>query len=114
MKYKVEKCFQIINDMMIYCYSLGGKDFQLDFQPSEDTCKIVLKTAIDHLSEDTLEELQTGLEQRRQQEVEGMYWAITYDVDSPCEPTLLGMMLDESTATYEDGILTIKAERNHG
>jgi hypothetical protein len=113
MKYKVEKCFQILTDLMTYCHSLGAKRYHLDFHPDVKECEILVQAEIDEIPEEVLEELKVAFEQQRQQEVEEMYWAISYDADSPCEPTLLGMMLDNSAVTYENKILTIRATRKN-
>lgn len=111
MKHKVEKCVQLIQDLMIYYYGLGAENIKVDFTPSEESCKIGVSGKIKDLSKETFHEIEKAFRQTRRHDVEELYWAITYDVDSPCEVTQLGMLFDESKVSYQDELLTIEGIR---
>jgi len=113
MKFMVEKCTQIMSDLVLYCYGLGATRLQMDLVPAEDQTTLVLKADIDQLDPDILERLSRDLKQDRQKEVEEMYWSIVYDSSDPCEPTTIGMMLDNVEVHYENNVLIIEACRKN-
>ena len=111
MKFRFESGLQIVNDLIFYCHKLGAAEYHVDYLPSPDNIQLCVEAKIENLSPDKLKEFTHAMLQHRQREIEDSYWAISYDLDNPCEPTLLGMMLDDVRIDYDGEILTIRALR---
>lgn len=112
MKFNVERCTTIINDLIYYCHHLGSTAYHINFYPSKPKSSFTFKADIKGLTEEMVAEIKESLSYPRQHEIEESYWGITYDCDTPCELTMIGMMLDETTVKYDGEVLTIMAERN--
>lgn len=113
MKYKVEKCVQIVDDLVLYCHIKGATAYHIDLKPGSEQSCFTLKAEIKELSPEDFEAIRTELHQARHQEVEELYWGITYDTSDPCELSSIGAMLDEVEVTYDGEVLTIDAMRRN-
>lgn len=111
MKLKLEKCVQIMSDLVIYCHSIGALDYHVDIEPVGEIIKLRIQAKVENLSEETLNELKEAMAQHRQQEIEFNYWSISYDTGMPLELTSLGMMLDDVIVEYDGERLMITASR---
>lgn len=112
MRYNLEKCIQLTNDLVMHCYALGAEQYHIDFDiQGQGYCSFQIKAAISSLDEGTLDEMKRSLNADRSHEVEELYWAISSDTDSTAELVTIGMMLDEAEAEYDGETLTIHAMR---
>lgn len=111
MKQELEKCTRIINDLVLYCHSIGAASYNIEINPEKDRIHFRILAEVSDLAPRTLNELKCAMEQPRFQEMEFNYWAISYDSDSPAELTLLGMMLNEVYIHYDGKTLEIRSSR---
>ncbi|WP_102399580.1 hypothetical protein [Haloimpatiens massiliensis] len=113
MKHNNQRNIKIVSELMNFCYNNGGKDMSIDVKTKEDRTLIYIKSKIENLSETTLEISKKLLNAPRCHEIEEYYWNLTGDDDTDSELTLVGMMTDETSITYNDSILEIKVVREH-
>jgi len=111
MKYKVEKCIQLINDLILFCHGIGATSYHVDYTPGEELSVFTINAEVEKLSEEQIEEIRHALTLHREQEVEEMYWSISYDADDPCEISSIGVMLDEAIVDYDGKTLRIEGKR---
>jgi hypothetical protein len=111
MKYKVEKCVQLINDLIMFCHGVGATAYHVDYVPGEEVSVFSIKAEVENLSNEQIEEIRHALTLHREQEVEEMYWSISYDTDDPCELSSIGVMLDEAIVEYDGKTLGIEGKR---
>lgn len=111
MKQRLEKCTRIINDLVLYCHSIGAAKYNIEIKPGDDVIHFRISADIKDLQADILEELKRAMEQPRLQEMEFNYWAISYDSHSPAELTLLGMMMNDVIVNYNGKTLEICSSR---
>ncbi|MFV0361860.1 MAG: hypothetical protein ACK5LL_02050 [Suipraeoptans sp.] len=113
MKYNLEKTTQVINDLIIFCHELGASHFESEIVQKTEHTYFCLKSHVPELDPKILKHLKHDLMQDRQHEVEEMYWSIIYDSANPIELTTIGMMLDDVTVDYIDGVLIINGHRKN-
>lgn len=113
MKLKFMKNIRIINDLLCYCHNIGATDYDIHFSPTHDTASFIIRAKIPDIPPNALEKLNATLKLPRVHEVEQNYWELggIGNPDDSAELTLISMMLDESYAVYEDGVLIISANR---
>ncbi len=116
MKQKLSKNLRIISDLISFCHNEGAVQFSVRLHPGRELSSFEIKAEIPELSPDALEELNAALKLPRMHEIEQDYWELggNTGVGDSSELTLIGMMLDESSAVYRDGELTITAQRSEG
>lgn len=102
---------RIVNDLLFFCNYAGAKEYNVSIKPQPDSTYFEIVANIPNLSAENLETLQSALKLGRSHEVEQNYWELESGTNGSCELTLIGMMLDESTASYKDGVLKIVATR---
>ena len=111
MKLRYEKSMRVLTDIMGYCHLIGGQHFSVDFNMSGSQTEIEIKTQLAQVEQSELDNLNTMLNIPRQREVEQYYWNISGEEEIDNELSLAGMMVDEATVAYEDGVLTVTALR---
>ena len=111
MKLRYEKTIRILTDLLGYCRYLGAREFQSDFKLMPDKTTIVVSAAVAAISTPQFEELDINLRIPRQPEVEQNYWNVMGNEDTEPDLSLVGMMVDVSEISYQNGILTITVER---
>lgn len=113
MRHNNQRNIKIVSELMNFCYNNGGKNMTMDVKTEQNKTLIYIKSKIENLSKPTLESSKKLLNAPRCHEIEEYYWNLTGDDDTDSELTLVGMMTDETSITYEDNILEIKVLREH-
>ncbi len=104
---------RIIDEIVGFCCKRGSKDVNINYDIKDINLTIIKVVAVDvTLSPDDLQLLNNTLSQHRQREMEECYWLITGDDSYGDELSLIGVMIDEYTLTYEHKVLTLTAWRN--
>ncbi|MGL4849356.1 MAG: hypothetical protein ACRC28_10615 [Clostridium sp.] len=111
MNFRTEKDLKILNELVSYCYHFNTKDIQVNIKNIDNTSYIEIQALIPDFPEKALEKLVTSLNTPRQREVEQYYWQIGGEYEFDSELTLVGMMTDKVTVTYNNHILDMKLER---
>lgn len=112
MKMRFQKDMRVISDLLIFCHCAGAHDYEVHYQPSTEVSRFEIRAKIDHIDDELYKSLIEALSLGRMREVEQNYWELGASMDSTPELSLVGMMLDHSVANYENGVLTITAERD--
>lgn len=104
---------RIIDEIVGYCCRRGSKDVTINYNTEKLNETIIKIVAIEvSLTTEDLQLLNETLSQHRQREVEECYWLITGDDSYGDELSLIGLMIDDYTLTYENKILTLTARRS--
>ena len=111
MKYRFDKNMRIMADLMTYCHQLGALDYHIDMKHAEGVSHCTIRCAVPSIDPERLAELDTELNRPRQKEIEQNFWGLSGENDIDAELTLVGMMVDKATITYENGQLTIHCIR---
>lgn len=111
MKFNVEKKLKIINEIMSFCYHLNSANINVNVKTIENTSIILIKAKIENLSDETLMNLTQTLNIPRQHEVEQYYWHLGGNNEFDSELSLVGMMVDSATISYDNNILVIELKR---
>lgn len=111
MKFEIDKCLQIINDLVIYCHSIGAYDYQIDYRPGSVTSTMVVKASVKNLSDEAVADMLHELKHTRHREMEEVYWGVPGDTAGAIELSTIGIMLDRIDVFYDGELLTITAER---
>ncbi len=112
MKFKLEKSIRIINELIVFFNNHGATDININFISNESNSNYIISAKINPLSQDDLLLLSNTLNLPRQHEVEEYYWNLGGDSEDSSELDLIGMMIDNSTITYENDFLTINLIRD--
>ena len=112
MKFKFEKDMHIMVDIVSWCRKLGADSFHIDIENDETGFWLKIRCKIDMLGETPLNELKSELNRSRQKEIEQDYWGLMGEIETDCELTLVGMMVDEANIGYIDDILSIEVFRS--
>ncbi|MDL2294018.1 hypothetical protein LJC60_05235 [Ruminococcaceae bacterium OttesenSCG-928-D13] len=111
MKLRYEKSVRVMSDIMGYCHLIGCNRFKVDFEMKETTTEITIVAEVPNITEKQLKEMTKLLNMPRQHEVEQYYWNISGEEEIDNELSLAGMMTDEATVDYAEGVLTVTVLR---
>ncbi|MGL5417423.1 MAG: hypothetical protein ACRDAU_17270 [Clostridium sp.] len=111
MNFRTEKDLKILNELVSYCYHFNTKDIKVNIKTIENISYIEIEALIPSFPEKALEKLRTSLNTPRQREVEQYYWQIGGEYEFDSELTLVGMMTDKVSISYNNDILDIQLER---
>lgn len=111
MSLNLEKVMRIVNDLVGFCHSEGGEEFQIFIKHDQGCSSLTISSPIKGLAPDLVEELSYELNLPRQHEIEQSYWELSGEAELSGELSLVGMMIDEAKVGYRDGILYIHAIR---
>ncbi len=104
---------RIIDEIVGFCCRRGSKDLNINYNIDNIDITVIKIIAVGvNLTTDDLQLLHDTLSQHRQREMEECYWLITGDDSYGDELSLIGVMIDDYTLTYEDKVLTLNAWRN--
>ena len=107
----MEKNLRIINELVIFCHMVGAQESDIHFAHTDGSSVIEVTSPVEDLDEHTIAELWESLNLPRQREIEQDYWELSGDSETVGELPLVGMMLDEATVEYRQGVLLIRALR---
>lgn len=111
MKFRFEKNMRILVDLATYCHKHGATSFNMNLNTTDQAAEFTVSATVRDVSREELQDLVEILNSPRHQEVEQNYWGLTGEVETDCELTLVGMMVDEAEIQYKNGTLTIHAKR---
>ncbi|MDV4151493.1 hypothetical protein R0131_11710 [Clostridium sp. AL.422] len=111
MKYYFERNLKIINELMTCLYKLGSKDINVNLHKEDSGTCFLIWGQVNNVDRDTLDNLTTILNTKRQHEVEETYWHLGGECESDGELSLVGMMIDKAEISYSNNILTLKIYR---
>lgn len=111
MNHNNQRNTKIVSELMNFCYNNGGKNISIELKSKNDETVIYVKSKIENLSESTLETSKKLLNAPRCREIEAYYWNLTGDNEEDLELTLVGMMVDDASITYDKDTLSIKLLR---
>lgn len=111
MKFTIEKNLKIVNELITYFYKLGNSNVHIDLTTEDNKSYFCISGEIKSISTTEIDSLIKILNVPRQHEVEQYYWHLGGESEFDCELTLVGMMVDDATVDYKDGILTVKLLR---
>ena len=114
MKHEFEKNMRIMTDLLIYCHELGAADYHIDMGRESDGYHCCITCSLAGIPDKVLSELERALNIPRQKEIEQNFWGLSGEVATDTELTLVGMMIDEATVTYENDALVIRCMRAVG
>ena len=112
MKLKIEKNLKIINELIAYYNRFGIFNVHIDLSSDDHNSYFDISGKIDSFSEDEVNSLIETLNMPRQHEIEHYYWNLNGESEFDSELTLVGMMVDSSEVTYENGLLKISLIRS--
>jgi hypothetical protein len=114
LKAHLQKDLSILDDLIMFCHSLGANQYDIHFGKEAGITKFEISAPVplDEHSIAKITELKEALALPRQHEIEQDYWELGGSSEGKTELSLIGMMLDEAGARYEDGVLRIRAARN--
>ena len=106
-----KKSTRILTDVMDHCQMLGCTHFTVDFLVTDKNALITVSGKVPSLSIEELEQMRKELRIPRQHDMEEYYWNISGGEDGDGGLSIVGMMVDEATVTYQDHLLTVSLER---
>jgi len=108
MKHITLRNIKLVDELMSFCYKYGAKKININIENTDNKVIIDLKAYIEHISEKTLEILNTLLSAPRCREMEEYYWNLSGNDDTDTELTLVGMMSDEAEINYNPDTKLLK------
>ena len=111
MQHEINKITRIVDELTTYLLSHGAIDLGVRVKREEQQVLLQFTDYHCHFSNDTIEAIRYELETNRQHEVEGYYWQLAGEDEDGEELTLVGSMVDESSVSLKDQILTIELTR---
>lgn len=111
MKHINQRNMRIINEIMMYCLSIGCTNIDVNFSKQTDRVIISLTSEIEDLSKEVIDRMYNLLSTPRKPEIEEYYWLLNGGDDTDSELSLVGMMTDEISIHYTHNILSIKLIR---
>ncbi len=105
-----QKTSNIVRALSQYFLIKGCAEVTLVVRPSEDHCTITVAGSL-VINEQELEELSGWLNQPKTAEMEYYYDDLLISALEDNELSLLGLMVDQSQVSYQDGMLQIKVTR---
>ncbi|MBU5486505.1 hypothetical protein KQI86_19580 [Clostridium sp. MSJ-11] len=108
-----QKILRIIDELVTICYSINCKKFNVNVELLDDKCILHLKGYVDSIDIKKIDDIEKSLNVPRAHELEEYYWNLAGNDLSNTELNLVGMMIDESTVSYnkKDKIFEIKLTR---
>lgn len=114
MSFHLEKMMRIVNDLVAFCYAEGGNEFQICFShEGQGASSVSISCPLPDLTQEMIDTLTEELNLPRQHEIEQDYWELSGETELSGELTLVGMMIDEATVGYRDGVLHIHILRKN-
>jgi len=112
MKIRFKKTMKIASELLSYCHSIGGREYNLNISEEEELLTFVITSSPAEVGEREMERLRTSLNAPRQREIEQDYWELIGESASHSELTLLGMLCDDAIVDYRNKVLTITLKRH--
>lgn len=112
MKFKTEKNLRIMNELVAFFYNLGCTDIHIDLSINSDMSYFLLIGNISNLKDTDFNTLKESLCVPRQHEIEEYYWNLIGENETGSQISLVGMMIDKCTISFENNILTLEIYRN--
>ncbi len=113
MSFRLEKSMRIIDEIVGFCCKRGSQDVSINYNIKKENETVIQVTAKDVVvSNEDYSWLESTLSQHRQREMEECYWQITGDDSYGDELSLIGVMIDHYTMSYENNVLKITAYRS--
>ena len=108
---KTKKAFdpinlKIISELMAFYMCNGAHDVDINLKLEDSFVTICISAKINPLSAEYLSEVLEHLNTPRQHELESYYWQLGGE-DEDSDLSLIGVMIDEFTHTYEGDRLTL-------
>lgn len=113
MKHRYEKNIRVMTDLLGYCHYIGATEFSTGLVLRQASSVIEVRCKKKRMPRHQLEELHKYLNIPRQREVEQYYWNVGGEENLDSGLSLVGMMVDTASITFEDGELCIICERLH-
>ena len=114
MNLRYKKHVRILNEILNYCHQMGGYQFHIDFIINKQTSHITVKSRVDKITQDELDDLYAQICIPRQHEIEENYWNVSNDDNSDNTLFIVGVMTDRVNVDYDEEthVLSIHVERD--
>jgi len=111
MKNEQKKITLIVNELLTLLLHHGASDINIQITKKDHYISVNFIQKDCDFDTDLVDKLKFELKAQRQNEVEGYYWQLVGKASRGDELHLVGAMIDESTITLEDNVLTIYLKR---
>lgn len=115
MKETKKKLSRIIDEILVFCYSVGATDISFNMKEKIDRYDIFIRS--DFLPEQRrrIEKLEKNISADRQPSIEESYWMLTGESDLTDEIQfhLIGSMVDIAEVTIEENCFVLFLSRLH-
>lgn len=111
MTYEKQKHIKILDELTSFCYLRGASHIYLHIDHNNECTTCSLECSIPNFTEKDMQNLKDALDTPRCHEMEEYYWELIGDIETESELSLIGMMIDYSSITLDDGILKIIIKR---
>jgi len=107
MKTRFEKTLRISGDLMLYCHHHGATELNSSIVEGDGLITYVINAFPVDITQEQLEGLTKRLGAPRQREIEQDYWELMGESEDFSELTLVGMLCDEVSISYDERELTL-------
>lgn len=102
MRHLRQRNIKIINELMNFLIKIGCENIHLDYHMGNHNLYLDFHCLIESLDEKYIKTMKTLLNVPRRHDMEEYYWELTGDDDLDTELSLVGMMIDEVSISYEN------------
>lgn len=112
MKHDKLKISRMVEELINYLFSIGAEEISIEIKEDDKNYMISAKCKKLMLSDEELKRIKKIFKIEKNEEMEEYYWCLAGESDVDTELSLLSMMVDESSISYKEGILSIALYRN--
>lgn len=112
MKSQRKRISKIVDELILYLFSMGATDISVNIQEREEDFKVYIKGNCLEVEAKKFERLKKALKTPKQEEVEEYYWELAGNADGGTELSLVGMMIDKAEVNWNAGQLDITLFRS--
>lgn len=114
MKHNKKRITKIVDELVIYLFSVGGSDIHVNISKHDHYYKIAFESNYKKEHTDKIKRLVRYLNGPKQEEIEEYYWELTGEGDGSMdtEISLVAAMVDKSDINIMDDKIKIVLYRN--
>lgn len=107
MKHDKKRISRIVDELIVFLFSIGGTDIRVNIQNLENHYKIFFESDYTEGQNQKIDKLIKYINCPKQEEMEEYYWELAGDCDIDTELSLVGMMIDEAEINFVDDRIQI-------
>lgn len=102
MKHNKKRVSKIVDELIVYLFSIGASNINVNILEEKDFYKIRISSNYRDKDMEKIDNLKKYLSCEKQEEMEEYYWELTGECDIDTELTLVGMMTDKCEININD------------